>query len=131
MPNLLLIDDDNDLRHVLARGLRRDGHEVLEAPDGKVALRMLGETPIDLVITDIIMPEMEGIELITRLRKQHPGLPVIAMSAGGRLNPATHLQIAQSFGVRKTLSKPFELSALLAAVNELLPPTAMRIEPTA
>jgi len=120
-PELLLIDDDIGMRSMLFRALTRAGYAVHEAGDGKEGLKLLSSHPIGLVITDIIMPEVEGVELIFRIRKSHPNVPIIAMSGGGRLSPLGYLEVAKSCGANRTLTKPFEIDQLLRAIEELLP----------
>ena len=121
--HILLVDDDEAVRSVLRRGLVRAGYEVREAGDGRAALKLLASAPADLVITDLVMPEMEGIEFILALRKTHPKLPVIAMSGGGRaVGPDNYLKIARACGAMKILAKPFETEQLLTAMQELIGP---------
>lgn len=120
MKRLLLIDDEPELRFALKRGLERAGWEVVEAEDGRSALRVLAEQEVDLVITDILMSDIEGIELILSLQRSHQGLPIIAMSGGGRLMPESYLKLARASGASKVLAKPFEISELTGAVRELL-----------
>lgn len=120
MPRILLVDDDEVLRRVLSRALTRAGYEVVEAENGQVALDRVSEQPADLLVTDIIMPVMEGVETIRALRARHPFLKVIAISGGGH-NPADwYLKIARSFGANKLLFKPFGPEDLLEAIRELL-----------
>ncbi len=113
---ILLVDDDGPLRSVLRRTLERAGYAVLEASDGRSALRALGHDAVDLVLTDIIMPDMEGIELMRELRKARPELPVIVMSGGGILAPNVYLQMASDLGAVRVLAKPFDSADLLSAV---------------
>ena len=120
MANILLIDDDNAMRSVMRRALEHAGHTVHEASDGLTGLQRISDGGLDLVVTDIIMPEFDGIELIFNLRKTHPDLRVIAISSGGQLPPEGYLKIAQRGGARMILSKPFELRDLIAAVEEAL-----------
>ena len=101
-------------------GLAKAGHQVTSAADGKAALRLLGEGQVDLVITDIVMPEMDGLELIRSIRKASPATKIIGMSGGGRGTPSDYLAIAQSFGAALTLAKPFSLEDLIAAVDSVL-----------
>ncbi len=123
---VLLIDDDGDLRQLLRRFLVRSGFEVLEAGHGREALNLLRGGAVDLIVTDIIMPDMEGIELILELRRSHPGLPIIAMSAGGRIGPGSYLELARRSGARATITKPFDLREFSRLVDEVLarPPAA-------
>jgi CheY-like chemotaxis protein len=120
MQRILVIDDEPQLRAVLKRFLEIEGYEVEVAADGREALRIYAGKPADLVITDLIMPEKEGIETIRELKDSYPGIKIIAMSGGGRLGPETYLTLARKLGAQRTLSKPFELKALGDAVRELL-----------
>ncbi|MEW5977857.1 MAG: response regulator [Acidobacteriota bacterium] len=120
MARILLIDDDDGLRRVLRRALQRRGYEVLEAPDGREGLSLVGREQVDLVLTDMIMPGMEGVETIQQLRRTHPGLPIIAMSGGGRLKPEGYLQLAETFGALSVLRKPFENDQLFATIEAVL-----------
>lgn len=125
-PRILLVEDDASLRSVLRRALERAGYRALEAADGRAALDVIrteGE-PVDMVVTDIVMPGMEGIELMISIRKTHPSLPVIAMSGGGRSSAQSYLQIARSAGAVRVLAKPFEIESLLETVREVAGPPA-------
>jgi DNA-binding NtrC family response regulator len=117
---ILLVDDDDGLRTALRRALEREGHEVVEASNGRHALDRLKETTVNLVITDIIMPESEGIELALILHKTQPELPVIAISGGGNWTAEFHLSIAKKAGALHAFEKPFAVEALLKRVDELL-----------
>ncbi len=133
MARLLLIDDDPALLLLLRRTLERSGYEVVTAPNGREGLQRLAAAPFDLLITDIVMPEMEGLELILKLRQTHPALRIIAISGGGQLRPASYLNLARLSGAMTVLAKPFELEELLGAVQKLLgletPPTAVQPPP--
>jgi len=120
MATILVVDDDDGFRSMLRRTLQRAGHTVLEAADGSAALRALRDVTPELVITDIIMPGMEGIETIRAMRRSHPRLAIIAMSGGGRMKPNGYLEMAQAFGASRILSKPFDNDQLFAAVTEAL-----------
>lgn len=121
---ILLVDDDNDLRNLLERVLLRNGLAVHAAADGRQAIKLLAKERFSLVVTDIIMPDVEGIELILKIRKDHPNLPIIAMSAGGRLNAEGYLKMARSLGANQILEKPFPIDVFLAEIRRLLPPPA-------
>jgi DNA-binding response OmpR family regulator len=120
LPRILVIEDDAQLRQMLAIALGKAGHEVVECADGRKAISAHETRPVDLVITDLIMPEMEGIETIRRLRQLSPTVPIIAISGGGRVTADSYLSIARRMGATKILSKPFELNLLCAMVAELL-----------
>lgn len=117
MAHILLIDDDDGIRNAASRYLRMLGHEVTEAGDGARALRLAQGSPVDLVITDINMPEMDGIEVILAVTENKPGVPVIAISGGGRMPKDVLLASAGLLGAVETLAKPFELSELMQAVE--------------
>ena len=120
MAYILIIDDDNQFRAMLREMLERSGYEVVEASDGKEGLRLYREKATDLIITDIIMPEKEGIEVIMELQRDFPDVKIIAMSGGGQLDPGLYLSMAKSFGAQYTFDKPVERQELLKAVRELL-----------
>ncbi len=96
------------------------GHTVTEASNGQEGLVQYESSPADLVLTDLIMPEKEGMETIMELRKKYPAVKIIAMSGGGRMTPANYLHIAQRLGAGRVLSKPFHSEELAAAINGLL-----------
>lgn len=122
MASILLVDDDEFVRGILRKALISVGHEVEEAPDGKVALAAYRRQPSDLVITDLVMPEKDGLEMIRELRRLDPAVKIIAMSGGGRMvAPAQlYLESARIFGAVRILAKPFNAPALLKAVSEVL-----------
>ncbi len=120
MSRILVIDDDPLILEMLDSFLRRAGYEVLGAPNGVVALKIHKASPVDLLITDIIMPEKDGLETITEFRHHFPAVKVIAMSGGGRIGPDHYLKIAQKLGAEKILHKPFAFEVLLEAVREVL-----------
>jgi DNA-binding response OmpR family regulator len=117
---ILIVDDDPQIRKLLSAILKRDGYGIITAPDGRQALRELDNQAVDLVITDLIMPGKEGIETIMEIRKKIPGMPIIAISGGGKLNPQTYLDIARSLGAVRTMSKPINPASLTATVKDLL-----------
>jgi CheY-like chemotaxis protein len=120
MARILLIDDQDELRMAIRVQLERLGHQVIEAPDGKVGLeRFHAESP-DLVITDLVMPVMEGIETIRRLRQANPTLGIIAISGGGGNPASAYLRVAKAFGADQMLAKPFSPEELKLAVQAVL-----------
>jgi CheY-like chemotaxis protein len=118
-PVILLIDDEEPFRCVLRQVLRNAGYEVVEASNGAEGIRYFHEKPADMIITDIIMPEKEGIETIIELKKEHPDVKLIAMSGGGWYGTDIDFDMAKKLGAH-TLNKPFALQELLDVVNELL-----------
>jgi YesN/AraC family two-component response regulator len=117
---ILIIDDEEQIREMLAQMLTREGYEVVHAENGKEGMRVCREEDVDLIITDIIMPEKDGIEMILELRHDFPNLKVIAISGGGRLGPDGYLEMAQKLGAHRTFFKPFNRKEILDAVQELL-----------
>ncbi len=120
MAHILLIDDDAGVRAGVGRFLQMQGHEVTEAADGAEAMRKARGLAVNLVVTDINMPDMDGIEVILELSKTQPGLPVIAISGGGRVPKELLLSSASLLGAVRTLAKPFELDELRLAVEAAL-----------
>lgn len=120
MARILLIDDDDDVRSLLSRTLDRYGHTVIQARDGQEGLELLPHVNADLLITDIVMPRKGGLAVLAEVRGRDPPVKSIAMSGGGRQSVDDTLEQARSLGAAKVLAKPFSISALMTAVNELL-----------
>jgi len=120
MAKILVIDDEALLAKSLSIILMKAGHTVVTAENGKLGLEVFARDQPDLVITDIIMPVMEGIEAIQALRAQAPKLPIIAVSGGGRTKNLDFLRIAQKLGANAALGKPFTKEQLLTAVGNCL-----------
>lgn len=120
MARILVVDDEAPIRDVMRKMLERAGHVVIEAGDGLEAMQVFEASPTDLVITDILMPDQEGLQTIMELRRDYPDLKIIAISGGGVVGPQTYLRMAEGFGADRTLSKPFTMNDLLEAVRELL-----------
>jgi len=121
MARVLVIDDDQAVRSVLARMLRRAGHEVLEASDGILGALALRHQNIDLVLVDIYMPGQGGLSTIPELRKQWPALKIIAISGADGAGPLNIAKRATAMGADAFMKKPFEGSDLLAVIAGLLP----------
>jgi CheY-like chemotaxis protein len=117
---ILLIDDDDQIRTMLREMLGRAGYMVMEASDGKEGVKLYRDQPCDLIITDIIMPEKEGIETIRELKRDFPDVKIIAMSGGGRIDAEDYLHMAKMLGAQRTFAKPIERDKLLGAIKELL-----------
>ena len=121
MATILVIDDEKGIRDLLRAYLEEVGHEVLEAPDGMEAMRGFDAGVVDLVITDVFMPEKDGIEVIMELRKRYPDALVLAISGGSsRGEIEVFLDSASRLGAARTLAKPFSGAQLLEKVEELL-----------
>lgn len=120
--DVLFVDDDGDIASVMTRFLTRFGYTVEHAPDGHAALRILQRRPVAVVVTDILMPEVDGYELIMKL-KQAPQRPrIIAMSGNPSKIGLDFLKSAQQLGADRVLAKPFLPQALQAFIEELIGP---------
>lgn len=120
MPRILIIDDEVQIRKMLQQMLEREGFEIMTAPNGREGMKAYRENPTDLVITDLIMPEKEGIEIIFELKREFPEVKIIAMSGGGRTDPHGYLKIAEKAGALRSFSKPLEREVLLKGIREIL-----------
>jgi CheY-like chemotaxis protein len=116
---ILLVDDDDVFRSVTARMLKRAGHTVKEAGDGAQALLVLETAPPDIVVTDVLMPKCDGIELIFRLKNSHPDIRILALSARDSLGSLGLLNLARKVGADTALAKSAVSERLLSEVEEL------------
>jgi YesN/AraC family two-component response regulator len=123
MARILLIDDDDSVRTVLRLMLAQFGHTVIEARNGREGMELFTHANADLVITDIVMPEKEGLEVLREMREIHPPVRIIAISGGGRVNPKDYLRMAKFLGAAGVLAKPISSEALIATINEVLLPS--------
>lgn len=117
MPKILVVDDNETFRTALCMTLEKWGYDVQQAADGREALTQQHATPSEILLTDLIMPDKEGLETIQDFRRQHPNVVIIAMSAGGRMDAKDMLKMARQFGASQTLSKPFSQTELEDAIN--------------
>ena len=122
MALILIIDDDDQIRGVLKIMLEREGYDVIEAPDGLEGIKLFRENAVDLIITDIIMFEKDGITTIMEVRKDSANVKIIAISGGARVGPEVYLQLADRVGADRTLTKPIDRKELLNTIDELLQP---------
>jgi CheY-like chemotaxis protein len=120
MANILVIEDDPGVRRVLLSTLQYAGHVVHAVDNGRDGLRAVCERAPDLVVTDIVMPEPDGLQIIEALKRDHPHVRIIAISGGGMICRTAYLELAHLLGAHKTLQKPVLPSDLLYAVSELL-----------
>ncbi len=120
MAVILIADDDALIRSTMQKLLTKAGHTIHEAANGIEAEHVVAETEIELVITDIIMPDKEGLMLVRDLKKQAPHLHVIAMSGGGRAGAFSLLEAAAQFGADAVLRKPFRGGELIELVTAIL-----------
>lgn len=118
--NILVIDDDKLMCLALGKILVSAGYNVVQASDGEEGLKLYRTQHFDLVITDLIMPDKEGIQIIRELRKENSQIRIIAMSAGGRGGATDYLKWARLMGAKQCLSKPIRREDLLAAVQAVL-----------
>lgn len=123
MATVLIIDDEKSFRDTLKAFFSGRGHDVIEAANGQRAVDLIETHEIDLVITDLMMPDRDGVEVIMDIRKRQPEMPIIAVSGGGFMPAADLLGTVRHLGVKKTLQKPFELEELGDAANEILQAT--------
>ena len=115
MAHVLVVDDEEEIRTVLREVLEWAGHQVTEARTGAEGLQRYREAPVDVVITDILMPEISGLELIKALRESFPTAKIVAISGSG----AQMLDMATQLGAHRVLAKPFKRQELLDAVHEV------------
>ena len=120
MPRILLIDDDPQILDLLKDVLMEAGHECWCAENGAIGFKALERMSFDLVVTDLIMPEAEGIETIMRIRRRWSHLPILAISGGIPGVPGNFLPAASRLGADRVLSKPFEITIFMQIVGELL-----------
>lgn len=119
MARILIVDDDDDSRVLLAGFLETDGYEVGVSAEGSAALRAQEKAPFDVLITDIFMPDKDGLETIFDFRQKHPHTRIIAMSGSVGKN-VDYLALALEIGADRVLRKPFEVTALKTALKEVL-----------
>jgi len=122
MARILVIDDHYALRQTIREILEDEGHEVYDAPDGQSGIEAQRRSQVDLIITDIFMPQKEGMSTIRELNAEFPDLPILAMSGGHEdlTSPEGFIELARRFGARGTMTKPFKVSELLGEVHRLL-----------
>ena len=120
MAKILILDDNLEMLELQAEHLRGEGHDVTLSTTGTSAVAGIKTGAFDLLVTDIIMPDMDGIEVIMSLRKHEPPIRIIAISGGGRINARDYLELASKLGVHGTLQKPFSGLELCLAVDRAL-----------
>jgi CheY-like chemotaxis protein len=120
MAKILVIDDDELVRTTIKAALELADYEVMEAVDGQEGVNTFQGGGFDLVVTDIIMPEKEGIETIIEIRQHDPNIKIIAISGGGRTSNQIFLDVAKKFGAVDVLAKPFTPKQLVAMVQKVL-----------
>ncbi len=116
---VLIIEDDTDVRAMLRRMLQQAGYDTVEARDGRLGLEACAACRVDVVLTDIVMPEMEGIETIREIRARYPDVAIVAMSGGDTDYDDSYLSMARMLGAKHTLTKPFRRNELLTIIEEI------------
>jgi len=126
---ILVIDDERYVREALERVLKSPAVTVLGAPDAATGLAVLQESPIDLVIIDVVLPGMDGVAAIKEIRRDHPNIRIIAISGGGNfglnaylpdaISTAAYLAACKAAGAEATLAKPFETAELQSLINQV------------
>ncbi|MCK9558160.1 MAG: response regulator [Candidatus Cloacimonetes bacterium] len=120
MTKILVIEDEDSFRRVLVQMLTKAGYDVRQAGDGNQALEVCAQFCPDLVLTDIIMPDKEGLETIQELLELCPTIRIVAMSGGGKFGPDSYLPLAEKLGAKATLQKPFMREEMLATIARVL-----------
>ena len=120
MKKILIIDDEKSIRSMLMQLFERNNYEVTLARDGQQGIKLYKENRPDIIITDLIMPEKEGLETIKELKALNPDVKIIAMSGGGTVDPGTYLDLAKRMGALCTFSKPIDNKLLVSTVKELI-----------
>jgi DNA-binding response OmpR family regulator len=120
MAGILIVEDDKDMREMLGISLTRRKYTVIEAVDGKEAIMHFKPSITDLVVTDLIMPEEDGLKVIMKLKEIKPSVKVIAISGGGKAGPGSYLNLAKALGADAIYSKPFSINELIMKIEELL-----------
>jgi CheY-like chemotaxis protein len=128
MESILIIDDEAQIRSMIRLVLEREGYIVSEALDGAEGIRQFRQKPADLIITDLIMPNKDGIGMMIELKKEFPDAKIIAMSGGGLNRPEGYLRGAQKLGAVHTLAKPINRQELLRVVKDTLKGSALTTE---
>lgn len=120
MAGILIIDDDKELREMLKVSLLRRNYVIMEAENGKEAISHFKPSITDLVITDLIMPEEDGLKVVIKLKEIKPSIKIIAISGGGKAGPGSYLNLAKALGADAIFSKPFSVSDLVLKIRDLL-----------
>ena len=118
--SILLVDDDDQFRGMLSEALTGEGFQVREASDGRQGIKLYVEQSTDIVITDLVMPGKEGLEMIVEIKRLHAGVKIIAISGGGRGSSQNYLKMAKAFGAQRVLAKPFSHREILEAISQVL-----------
>ena len=131
MAIIVIVDDDPTIQLIAGELLKAEGHAIVHAGDGVEALKVLATVPADLVVLDMLMPNMDGLETIMEMRRSHPEAKILAISSGGPMGPHDLLRTARLFGADETLAKPLTFSTFGATVERLLSQTERPSSPFA
>ena len=126
MAGIMIVEDDTDLREMLKISLLQRKYSVFEASNGKEAIAKFKPSLVDLVVTDIIMPDEDGLKVIMKLREIKPSIRIIAISGGGKAGPGNYLNLARALGADEVFSKPFSMHDLINKIDFLLEPEQQR-----
>jgi CheY-like chemotaxis protein len=121
MPGVLIVEDEKDLREMLKISLLRRKYTIIEAENGNEAILHFKPSLTDLVVTDLIMPDEDGLKVIIKLKELKPSIKIIAISGGGKAGPGSYLNLAKALGADAIYSKPFSINELISKIEELLP----------
>lgn len=117
---MLIIDDEELMRIMLIELFHANGIDAVGAANGVDGLKKLKDNNFDLVLTDIVMPDKEGVETIKEIKSSYPNIKIVAMSGGGRLNGVDYLELASALGADKTFQKPFDRKIIVEEIKALL-----------
>jgi len=120
MAYILILDDDIITQDVLGQICEDREHHVYKAFNGNEGISICKNRPVDLIITDILISEKDGIEIIIEIKKYYPKIKMIAISGGGQIEPEVYLKVAKTFGVSHVFTKPLKREELLASIQELI-----------
>jgi len=120
MDVIMIVEDDISMRKMLTEALTRRKYKVIVAENGREALLKFKSSLTSLVITDILMPDEDGLKVIMKLKEMNPDLKIIAISGGGKAGPGNYLSLAKALGANEIFTKPFPLKALIDKTEELL-----------
>ncbi len=120
MPGILIVEDEKELREMLKISLIRHNFTVFEAVNGRDAIAHFKPSSTDMVVTDLIMPEEDGLKVIMKLKELKPSIKIVAISGGGKAGPGSYLNLAKALGADAIYSKPFSINDLIVKIEELL-----------
>ncbi len=120
MSRILVIDDNTSVREAVCEMLQQAGYETISVENGRSAVQIHRRDPVDLIITDLFMPDTDGLEIIYQFRQEFPEVKIIAVSGGGSRGLVELLAVAKKMGAQRALMKPFSWEDLSAAIHELL-----------